>query len=135
MDELLREVHEYTIENMATILIIEDSLIALEVLSIMLSKDHTVLEASNGNDGFRLFEKYRPDLVITDLNLPDYHGLDLIRDIRTSNQVVKIIAFSTFTDQVISRQQAFDAGADACLVKPVDRGIMNATIARLLNRD
>ena len=80
--------------DMARILLVEDDRDLLDVLRDILTKArHEVLLASGARDGLVLYRAHQPDLVITDIFLPDESGLNLIFELtRTSG--VKVIAIS-----------------------------------------
>jgi DNA-binding response OmpR family regulator len=80
---------------MKKILIIDDEQVIRTLLTHLFEKyNYEVLEASNGNKGLALFKEHNPDLIITDLIMPEKEGLETIREIRKTDQDVKIIAMS-----------------------------------------
>ncbi|MCA9244700.1 MAG: response regulator [Phycisphaerales bacterium] len=65
---------------MSRILVVEDDPHILRVISLWLTREgHTVIEAANGLIGLELFQKERPDVLITDVNMPGMDGLELLR--------------------------------------------------------
>jgi len=58
------------------------------------SSGHEVLEANNGEEGVRIYQKQPADLVITDILMPEKEGLESIRELRRLNPAVRIIAIS-----------------------------------------
>jgi len=80
---------------MAQILIIEDNVEFRDVLKKMLERqDYEVTIASDGEEGTRLYSEILPDLVITDLIMPNKGGLRVISDLKEKFPLVKIIAIS-----------------------------------------
>ncbi|MBK7134292.1 MAG: response regulator [Bacteroidales bacterium] len=80
---------------MAKILIIDDETAIAIMLKKMVEKaGHEAKTASNGNEGLTMFDSFHPDLLITDIVMPDKEGLELIFDLRRKNPVLKIIAIS-----------------------------------------
>lgn len=80
---------------MAKILVIDDEYSILLMIKKMLEKEgHEVELALNGSDGLVLFEKMKPDLLITDIIMPQKEGLELIIELRKKNKDLKIIAIS-----------------------------------------
>lgn len=80
---------------MAHILVIDDeSQICLMLRSWLESEGHSVLDARNGNEGLKSFIENSPDLVITDLVMPEKEGLETISELKKSNPQVKIVAIS-----------------------------------------
>jgi DNA-binding response OmpR family regulator len=80
---------------MARILLIDDDESLRPVLRlVMVHFGHTVLEARDGKEGLRLFESFRPDLLITDIVMPEKEGMGVLMDLRKMRSTVKIIAMS-----------------------------------------
>jgi CheY-like chemotaxis protein len=80
---------------MAKILVIDDEPSILLMIKKMLEKTgHEVDMALNGRDGLELFEKIRPDLLITDIIMPHKEGLEIIRELKKKYPELKIVAIS-----------------------------------------
>jgi YesN/AraC family two-component response regulator len=80
---------------MALIMIVDDDAhIQLALRQIVESAGHSAIEAGNGHDAIEMFEEYHPDLVITDIFMPQTDGIETIRAIRRSQPNAKIIAVS-----------------------------------------
>jgi len=93
----------------------------------------TVLEASSGFEAMRLLPRERFELAIIDINMPDIHGLEVIKLIRTSkvHHGVPMIAISS-EGSGKDRERALALGADAWLDKPFTSELLAETIARVL---
>jgi CheY-like chemotaxis protein len=80
---------------MAKILVLDDEPSILLMIKKMLEKEgHEVDLALNGREGMELFEKNKPDLVITDIIMPEKEGLETILELRKKYPELKIIAIS-----------------------------------------
>lgn len=80
---------------MALILVIDDEEGMRALLRNFLEREgHKVLEAPDGMAGIRLYQENRPDLVITDIFMPEKEGTQTILELRKNNPNVKIIAIS-----------------------------------------
>jgi len=80
---------------MAKILVLDDEPSILLMIKKMLEKaGHEVDIAQNGKDGMQLFEKNRPDMVISDIIMPEKEGLETIFELRRMHPDLKIIAIS-----------------------------------------
>lgn len=102
------------------LLIEDDELARLTARNILKRIDATVSEAQNGRQGMEFFKKEKPDLVITDILMPEQEGLETIVEIRESGQACAIIAMS---DGGVTQNMAFlklaeKLGADRLLPKP-----------------
>ncbi|QDF28171.1 response regulator transcription factor [Halarcobacter anaerophilus] len=67
-----------------------------KVLLLYVQKVYTV---SDGEEALDVYNKYKPDIIITDLKMPKLNGLDLIKIIRKENENIPIIVTSAYTDQ------------------------------------
>lgn len=77
------------------ILIIEDDDQVRELLKkILQSEGYAVISAVNGAEGLKLYEQSSPELIITDLIMPEKEGIETIRELKKLNPEVKIIAMS-----------------------------------------
>ena len=80
---------------MAKILVIEDDKIVATIVEKFLSNGgHTVTVANDGDAGLRAVATDPPDLVITDVFMPEKDGLEAIRELRTKNPTLPVIAMS-----------------------------------------
>lgn len=104
---------------MKNILIIEDNADSADMLSMLLEfQGHTVNCASSGRAGIALAEKLDPDIIITDLGLPDMDGLDLLRKVSSvvTPSRCTVVAL-TGQDGTDIRHEAEKAGANHFFVK------------------
>ena len=94
-----------------------------------------VTEAHSGFDAMRLLPRARYDLIITDINMPDVNGLELISFIRKSAQyqTTPLVIISTqATERDVARGRKL--GADAYVPKPFTPELLRETIEPLLKR-
>ena len=93
-----------------------------------------VVEAMNGSQALELSYTERPDLVLLDVNLPDIHGFDVARRLKSGETTrnIPILQISASFVQAEHRMEGLDAGADAYLVEPVEPGELVANIRALL---
>ena len=123
---------------MARILIIEDEPQMRRMIEQVLARaGHEVLVASNGRAGLDLFREEAPDLVITDILMPEVDGLEIIRSLRREFPQLKIIAMSGggATGKLQYLPEARKFGADTALSKPFDPGVLRTEGDRLLEGD
>ncbi len=102
---------------MKRILVVDDERQIIRMLRASLqSSGYEVLTASNGLEGLERFETGRPDLIITDLAMPEMNGLELTQAVRRSDQTPIIVLSVRDTD--VMKVKALDEGADDYLTKP-----------------
>lgn len=80
---------------------------------------YTVFEAGNGRKGLEIFKLKHPDLVVTDLRMPEMDGLSLIGEIAASNPDVPIIVISG-TGNIHDSVEAMRKGAWDYVTKPIN---------------
>ncbi len=117
------------------VLLVEDSELTRDMLEdILRSMGHNVIEAANGRDALTRIAERRPDLVITDLEMPLMDGFELIQNIRATPGVedVPIVVLTTRGSRS-DKERAAELGADAYLVKSsFQEGILQETLKRFL---
>jgi twitching motility two-component system response regulator PilH len=121
---------------MSTVLVVDDSQTVRQLLSELLQKGGlTVVEAANGIEAKQKIQIQVPDLVITDLVMPEMNGYELCRWIKNdpTTQKVPVLICST-KDQEFDRYWGMKQGADAYITKPFQPGEMLKTIKQLLGK-
>jgi two-component system response regulator AtoC len=113
------------------ILVIEDNPTLAEAIEITLTKaGHKTVSATDGARIFDLLRELKPDLLVTDVILPDFDSIDLIDDLRHAAGGMKIIAISGNPHLL---RLAAKHGADHVLAKPFDLGALRLLIDVALN--
>jgi two-component system, OmpR family, KDP operon response regulator KdpE len=109
------------------ILVVDDEPQITRVLKTSLSSQgYSIRTASDGKQALQEMKSWSPDLVITDLRMPNMDGLELCRAIRTESRV-PIIVLSVKGEETI-KVESLDAGADDYVTKPFN---MNELLARV----
>lgn len=88
------------------------------LLTATLEEKYRVITANNGKAGLRLFQEHHPDLIITDISMPEMSGYELIHTVRTQGNDTKILAYSAGFSNEYDMEKAYKAGANICLAKP-----------------
>jgi len=121
--------------DIATILIVDDHVLNREFLMTLLGySGHRLLEASSGMEGLKVMEAERPDLVISDILMPNMDGYEFVNRIRSKPELADVpIIFYTAT----YREREAMAVAEACgvrwvLPKPSDPDIILKTVHEAL---
>lgn len=86
---------------MATILVVDDEVSVVRVLTIWLERnDHLVITALDGKEALNQLDQHDIDLMITDMNMPAQNGLSLIQEIRdTGNHTLPVMLLTARCDQ------------------------------------
>ncbi|MBM7568974.1 response regulator transcription factor [Paenibacillus sacheonensis] len=118
---------------MYKLLVIEDDVMMSDMLSMYMSGEgYEIKQAENGEKGLQLVEQFVPDVLLLDLMLPDWDGIELCARIR-ENSSVPIMIVST-KSEVSERVQALRAGADDYLCKPFSMHELSARVEALIRR-
>ena len=116
------------------ILVVEDNHALREGLAMNLRLEgYEVVTASDGEEGMRLAFDARPDLIVLDIMLPSWSGLDILEELRKRNQDVPVLILSarhTTPDKV----RGLKLGADDYLSKPFDLPELLARVEAMLRR-
>lgn len=117
-------------EGKKKILIVDDDPAQLRLMARMLAnEDHEILEATNGIEAMRIVATQEPRIVITDWMMPEMDGIELCRALRQHEGVrfvyVIIVTSHSENERVT---QAFEAGADDFLSKPIRRAELLARL-------
>ncbi len=121
---------------MARILVIDDDHAVQLTLEVILERaGHEVICAADGDLGLRAFASAAPQLIITDIIMPNKQGIEMIMEIRAGNATTPIILMSgggrVGNDDLL--EMALRVGADEALAKPFEREELVAAARRLLS--
>ncbi len=117
-----------------TLAIVEDNADFRFYLKENLKGRYNILEAENGAKGWKLTESKNPDIVVSDVMMPEIDGVELCKKIKTHRTTkhipVILLTAKADTQPVI---EGFESGADAYITKPFDFRILESRIENLLN--
>ncbi len=121
---------------MARILVVDDEIELRTLLrKILTRRGHDVIEAENGSMAISMVEQgEKPDLIITDIFMPDTDGIEVLRHLRAKYPELKIVVMSGGGNRV-SRgylPAATALGADHVIEKPFDPSAVGEQIENLL---
>jgi CheY-like chemotaxis protein/nitrogen-specific signal transduction histidine kinase len=110
-------VSERPLQNMKTILVVEDEDSNYELVKIVLQKRYRLLRAHNGIEAVQMNEDEHPDMILMDIRMPGMNGLDATRIIKEVSHNTPVVALSAYAfDEDI--RQAKAAGCDEFMSKP-----------------
>ena len=118
------------------ILLVDDEPDIVELVQYNLEKEgFEVIAASNGREAVEKAVKYRPDLVLLDLMMPEMDGMETCHALQMIPHLSEtIIAFLTARGEDYSQIAGFDAGADDYITKPIKPRVLVSRIKALLRR-
>jgi diguanylate cyclase (GGDEF)-like protein len=121
--------HEYA--KKITILYVEDEDDVREGYSRTLTRICSKLyTAHNGEYGLEMFEKYQPDIIVSDIKMPIMNGLDMIKSIKKIAPDVKVV-FTTAHSESAYLLEAIELQVDGYLLKPVQKKSLTDLVEKL----
>ncbi|HEX9509756.1 MAG TPA: two-component regulator propeller domain-containing protein [Puia sp.] len=125
---------ELQLESAPLILLVEDNKDLREYLKEELGQFYKVEDAPNGSIGYDLAVQLIPDLVISDIMMPEVTGLELCEKIKTDERTSHIpVILLTAKQAEVHQIEGYSAGADAYIPKPFNTELVLARIKNLLN--
>ena len=105
----------------ATILLVEDNTDNMTTIKAVLQNRYRILEATDGEQGLRMAEEVRPDLILLDMALPKMDGFAVVLNLK-GNMELSNIPVIAMTAQVMKgdREKILEAGCDDYIAKPID---------------
>lgn len=120
---------------MKTVLIVDDSSVMRQMVSHALESSglYRCVRAGDGEEGVAILKKEKPDLIITDLNMPNMNGLEFISAIRAhpAHHFTPILLLTTETGETL-RDEAKQRGATGWIVKPFNAEKLLRTMEKIL---
>ena len=114
-------------------LIVEDDDDIREYIALSLENDYVVLTAANGKVGLDMAREQVPDIIVSDIMMPEMDGIEFCRtvkeDIRTSHIPVILL---TAKDTILAQKEGYESGADSYLMKPFSANLLKSRIWNLL---
>ena len=117
-----------------TILVVEDNPDARDMVSLVLkSAGFSVRTAEDGQDALDAVQHWQPDLIITDIQMPNLDGIEMIKRMRKrfNSKAVPIVVMSAITKA--ATQEALDAGANESAPKPMQVRYLLSLVTQLLS--
>ena len=115
------------------ILVVDDSkamrrIVQRTVSQTSVGKDATLLEATNGREALDVIGTEQPDLVLSDWNMPEMNGLELLESLRSSEMPVRF-GFITSESTPAMYEKAMAGGASFLVTKPFTAEMLDAALS------
>jgi DNA-binding response OmpR family regulator len=126
--------HDKRSRKTYSIVIIEDDTNLRNYMEQRLSEHYNVYTASNGNEGIAKTEKIYPQIVITDLMMPEADGFDVCRNLRSNIKTshIPIIVLSALGKNTENKIKALENGANVFVDKPFDMDYLLKQVDNLI---
>lgn len=137
IDSLAAEKTDVSCQEKPTLLVVDDDVEVAHYLSTLLSSNYKVICRFNANDALKAMQEETPDLILSDVVMPEKDGYQLCREIKEDLQlchlpVILLTAKATIENQV----EGLNIGADSYITKPFEPAYLLAMIKSLLkNRE
>ncbi len=121
-------------EDRQLILIIDDNDEILNFLSSIFKENYDVLHSRNGREGIIKASKYVPDLIISDVMMPEKNGIDVCYELKKQHSTSHIpIILLTAKGNVESINLGYEQGADDYVIKPFNSKLLKTRVKNLLD--
>jgi two-component system alkaline phosphatase synthesis response regulator PhoP len=118
-------------KNNRKILIVDDDETILHILRrFFIGEGFEVLVAQDGLEAKERLKTQQPHIVLTDLKMPSFSGVDLIKFIRHNLEGIPIVAMTAYPH--LYQERRYGNKVEACFVKPFDVNEMLSTIEKIL---
>lgn len=129
------EADKASVSETKTMLLIEDNLELRFFLRSIFSQRFRIIEAANGVEGLEKAIKYVPDIIISDIMMPEKDGITLVKELREelTTSHIPIVLLTAKTD-MDTKLQSLELGADSYITKPFSATYLEARVDNLLAR-
>jgi CheY-like chemotaxis protein len=116
-----------------TILVVDDTEWNRDLIVQLLEDEYIVLQAADGEQGVRLAEQDKPDLILMDLGMPVMDGWEATRKIKANDGLKRIPIIAVTSHAMVGDEiEARQAGCDDYLPKPIDEEELLKKVRRFL---
>jgi len=117
-----------------TILVVDDTDWNRDLLVQLLEEEYTVLQAVDGEQGVKMTQEEKPDLILMDLGMPVMDGWEATRRIKANDALKQIPIIAVTSHAMVGDEiDARKAGCDDYLPKPIDEDLLLQKIKKFLS--
>jgi YesN/AraC family two-component response regulator len=116
-------------KNLSILIAEENVFLREELVEYISTFVDDIYQANNGIEAFDMYQKYKPSIILTDINIPLLNGLELTEKIREVDENIEIIIISayTYTEYLLS---AIELDLVSYLAKPIQRNKLEDTLLK-----
>jgi len=133
-EENIKQEKLYASDNKQIILVVEDNQDILEYIYDSLSEQYKVYTAENGKAGIKEAFEHIPDIIVSDIMMPEMDGFELSKiikeDVRTSHIPIILL---TAKDSIQDKTEGYTIGVDSYITKPFSASLLQSRIINLLD--
>lgn len=110
-------------KNFVVLYVEDDELISSTFSEFLRRRFDKIIVARDGEEGLLLYKEHKPDIVITDINMPKMDGLSMAEAIKELNKDAQIIVTTAYSSEELFLR-AIDIGVTSYVIKPIDREML-----------
>lgn len=132
--EALQETEDLLFSGRDIILVVDDDFDLRSELCLALKREYRVYDAPDGVKGLSLARTVSPDIIVSDIGMPEMDGISMCEAIKSSQETSHIpVILLTAKQDKQTIIHGFESGADDYIVKPYDIAVLNARIRNILD--
>lgn len=120
---------ERSLDELTVLYVEDDEDMSEQVAHFLRKRCAQVLQAANGREALELYRERRPDMVVSDVMMPEMDGLELAETIKQRDPAMPVILTTAFNDSAYLHR-AIDIGVDNYVLKPVDLEKLHAAMLK-----
>lgn len=129
------QLSEISTNDKNILLLIDDNEDIRDYIRINFSSKYQIVTSNNGLKGFNKAVEILPDIIVSDIMMPGFDGIELCKRLKTDERTSHIpIILLTARNSDESKIEGYDTGADAYITKPFSKKLLSARIENLLNQ-
>lgn len=122
-------------KNKPTILLVEDNVQISSYLKNKLEKGYNCIVAENGKRGLKLAEIHNPDVIVTDIMMPEIDGIEMTKKLKENFSLCHIpIVIMTAKNDIQDKIEGYSSGAEAYITKPLNTKHLSAIVDNLIGQ-
>ena len=116
-------------DDKSTVLLIDDEVVNIKILSDILKEDYAVIFATSGEEGIRRATEAQPDIILLDVMMPDMDGYAVCERLQAQPQTVGIpVVYVTALGSTAQEVKGLNTGAIDYITKPINGDIVKARV-------
>ncbi|MDL2291895.1 response regulator [Bacteroides sp. OttesenSCG-928-F21] len=132
--EEVKEIDPIFVEkDKLTILIAEDNISNYKLFESILKHDYQLIHAWDGREAVEMFNKYDPQIVLMDINMPVMDGYEATKEIRKYSAKIPIIAVTAFA-YASDEQKVMESGFDGYMSKPINTNLLKEQLLDIMQK-